>query len=75
MEANDDYKTALKLLNEYGYEVSNKKDKVTSDDIASYLNDNDVRYDSFIQDLTLNGNVIEEIDYNTLYIDLKKRNI
>jgi len=31
-----------------------------------------VRYDSFIQDLTLNGKIIEELDNNTIYINLKK---
>ena len=42
------------------------------EDIAGYLNNVGVRYDTFIQDLTHNGRLIEEIDYNTLFINLKK---
>ena len=72
LEGNDDYKTALRLLNDYGYNVSSRRERVTTDDIAEYLNDAGVQYDSFIQDLTLNGKVIDEMDYNTLFIDLKK---
>jgi len=72
LEGNDDYKTTLRLLNDYGYNVSSRRERVTTDDIAEYLNDTGVRYDTFIQDLTLNGKVIEELDYNTLFIDLKK---
>jgi predicted P-loop ATPase len=45
---------------------------VSLEDISTFLNNRGVRYDSFIQDLTLNGKIIEEIDYNTLYIDLKE---
>ena len=72
MEGQNDYNKTLRLLADYGYSVSAKKDKVTLDDISSYLNDSGVRYDSFIQDLTLDGSAIEEIDYNTLYINLKE---
>jgi predicted P-loop ATPase len=72
MEGDNDYNKTLRLLSDYGYSVSQKKDKITHDDIASFLNDAGVRYDSFLQDLTLNGSIIEEIDYNTLYINLKK---
>ena len=72
LEGNNDYKKSLRLLSDYGFSVNEKKDKVSSDDIAGYLNKIGVRYDLFIQDLTLNGKIIEEMDYNTLYIDLKK---
>jgi hypothetical protein len=72
LEGKDDYRTTLRLLKKYGYEAKAKPDKISSDDIAEYLNARGVRYDSFIQELTLNGKIIEELDYNTLYIDLKK---
>jgi predicted P-loop ATPase len=72
LEGKNDYRTTVRLLKDYGYEVKTKPDKVTSDDIAKYLNEKGVRYDTFIQDLTINGKIIEELDYNTLYIDLKK---
>src|ERR1035437_672404 len=71
-EGNGDFKTSMRLLPSYGYPVTGKTDKVTADDIAEYLNGLGVRYDSFIQDLTLNGKIIEELDYNTIYINLKK---
>jgi len=72
LEGKNDYRTTVRLLKDYGFEVKTKTDKITSDDIAKYLNDKGVRYDTFIQDLTINGKIIEELDYNTLYIDLKK---
>ena len=72
LEGKNDYRTTLRLLKEYGYEVKTKPNKVSSDDIAEYINSRGVRYDTFIQDLTINGKIIEELDYNTLYIDLKK---
>jgi len=72
LEGKDDYKTTVRLLPSYGYPVAGKSDKVTADDIADYLNELEVRYDSFIQDLTLNGKIIEEMDYNTIFINLKK---
>jgi len=72
LEGRDDYKTALRLLPKLGYEVKKKVDKIAADSIATYLNARGVRYDSFIQDLTLNGQIIEELDYNTVFIDLKK---
>ena len=72
LEGKDDYKTTLRLLPKYGFQVDVKSDKVSADDIAGHLNGLGVRYDGFIQDLTFNGKIIEEMDYNTLYIDLKK---
>ena len=68
----DDYKTTLRLLPALGFPVTIKSDTVTADSIAEYLNGLGVRYDAFIQDLTLNGRIIEEMDYNTLYIDMNK---
>jgi len=72
LEGQNDYNKTLRLLPEYGYSISNKKDKITLNDISTYLNNTGVRYDSFLQDLTLNGSIIEEMDYNTLYINLKE---
>jgi predicted P-loop ATPase len=75
LEGNNDYRTTLRLLPEYGFELqkpAEKKKKITPDDIAAYLNKQGVMYDTFIQDLTINGKIIDEKDYNTLYIDLKK---
>jgi len=72
LEGKNDYKTTLRLLPALGFPVKINSDKVTTDAIAEYLNELGVRYDSFIQDITINGKVIEELDYNTLYINLKK---
>jgi hypothetical protein len=72
MEGKEDYKTTLRLLPSLGFPISIKSDKVTADAIAEYLNGLGIKYDSFIQDLTLNGKIIEEMDYNTIYINLKK---
>jgi hypothetical protein len=72
LEGRDDYKTTRRLLPKHGFDVQEKKDRVAADSIAEYLNARGVRYDTFIQDLTLNGKIIEELDYNTLFIDLKK---
>ncbi len=47
-------------------------DKITSDDIAEYLNGIGIHYDSFVQDLTFGGNIIDERLYNTIYINMKK---
>ena len=72
LEGITDYKQTLRKLSELGYSVSIKKDKITPRDLAEYLNDIGVRYDTFIQDLTYNGDVIEEIDYNTIFLDMKE---
>jgi predicted P-loop ATPase len=72
LEGKNDYKTTLRLLPALGFPVKITSDKITADSIAEYLNELGVRYDSFIQDITINGKVIEELDYNTLYINLKK---
>ncbi len=74
LEGNDDYRTALRLLPKYGFELSDnpKRSKVTSDDIADYLNNTGIRYDTFIQDLTYKDNILDERDYNTIYLDMKK---
>ena len=72
LEGKNDYKSTLRLLPSYGFSLETKPDKITADDIANYLNSQGVRYDSFIQDITHNGKIIEEREYNTLYIDLKK---
>jgi hypothetical protein len=72
LEGKDDYKTTLRLLPALGFPVTAKSEKISADSIAEYLNGLAIRYDSFIQDLTLNGKIIEELDCNTIYIDLKK---
>ena len=71
LEGKNDYKTTIRLLPELGYPVEGTKEKVTSDDIIDYLNGIGLRYDAFIQDLTFNGEVVEERAYNTIFIDLK----
>lgn len=71
LEGNNDYNKTIRLLPDYGFPVKEKSTKITSDDIANFLNQYGVRYDTFIQDLTLMDKVIEELDYNTVYIDLK----
>jgi hypothetical protein len=78
LEGKNDYRTTLRLLPELGFNLQNtntrseSRDKVTADDIAEFLNEKGVRYDAFIQDLTIDGKIIEEMEYNTLFIDLKK---
>jgi len=77
LDGNNDYRSTLRLLPEYGFQIENsnigaKTSKISADDIAKFLNDNGVVFDSFIQDLTINNKVIEEMKYNTLFIDLKK---
>src|ERR1035437_9038061 len=72
LEGQNDYNKTLRLLTDYGLSISKKKGKVSLDDISSYLNNAGIRFDSFLQDLTLNGKIIEEIDYNTLYINIKE---
>jgi hypothetical protein len=72
LEGRDDYRTTKRLLPKLGFDVTEKKNRVSAESIAEYLNAKGVRYDSFIQDLTLNGKIIEELDYNTVFIDLKK---
>jgi hypothetical protein len=71
LEGDNDYNKTIRLLPDYGFPVKEKSTKITSDDIANFLNQYGVRYDTFIQDLTLSDKVIEELDYNTVYIDLK----
>lgn len=72
LEGENDYNKTIKLLSDYGYTINKKKDKITLEDILGYLTNIGVRYDSFLQEITLNGAVIEELDYNTLYINLKE---
>jgi len=74
-----DYRTCLKMIEKLGFTLENdvpqtnrNSKKVSADEIAAYLNNNGVRYDTFIQDLTMCGRVITENQYNTLSIDLKK---
>lgn len=72
LEGTKDYRKALSRLDELGYKTKSKPEKVSFDDIADFLNDNGVRYDSFRQDLIFNGGIITEMVYNTLYIDMQK---
>jgi hypothetical protein len=72
LEGKDDYRSTLRLLPEYGFPVTEKVEKVTSDDIADYLNGIGLKYDAFRQDLIFNDQVVDERDYNTLFVDMKK---
>lgn len=78
LEQDKDYRSCLRRLNDLGYpsqekQLSQKKKENTSwDMIADYLNESGVRYDTFIQELTLNGRTLEEKIANTLYINLNK---
>ncbi|MBN1184809.1 MAG: bifunctional DNA primase/polymerase [Bacteroidales bacterium] len=72
LEGKNDYKSTLRLLPSFGFDVQSKPDKVTSDDIAKYLNGIGIHYDSFVQDLTFGGYIIDERLYNTIFINLKK---
>lgn len=72
LEGKNDYRTTLRLLPALGFPIKGKNEKIGADEIAEYINGLGVRYDSFIQELTMNGKIIEELDYNTIYIDLKK---
>ena len=77
LEGEDDYKKTLSLLPSLGYETKaihekSGKKKISADEIAGYLNNNGVRYDTFIQDIICNGKIITEMVYNTLFIDMKK---
>lgn len=71
LDGNDDYRTTINLLPNLGFQLTNKKEKISPDDIADYLNSVGVSYDEFIQDLTLNGSIIEERAYNTIFIKMK----
>ncbi|MCE5175507.1 MAG: VapE domain-containing protein [Bacteroidales bacterium] len=79
LEKEEDKRKYLTKLEELGFPLENtsstgqgKADRVSEDQIAEYLNGRGVRYDTFLQDLTLNGKIITELEYNTLSIDLKK---
>ena len=71
LDGNDDYRTTINLLPALGFPTTNKKKKISPDDIADYLNSVGISYDEFIQDLTLNGSIIEERAYNTIFIKMK----
>jgi predicted P-loop ATPase len=75
LENIDDYKQTLKFLSELGFysdRSSSKKGRITDFEIAEFLNEKGLRYNTFIQEITLDGRLIEEMDNNTLYIELKK---
>ena len=74
LEGRDDYKVTLKLLSDYGYSSpeNTRRNKISDNQIADYLNQNGVRLDLFLQELTINGKLIEEIDNNTLYINMNQ---
>jgi predicted P-loop ATPase len=76
LEGNKDYKTTVRLLAGYGYATAstthNEKVKVSDQQIAEYLNNNGVKLDEFLQEITINGKLIEEIDNNTLYINMNQ---
>lgn len=72
LEGKNDYRSTLRLLPALGFDVETSPKKIGADEIATYLNGLGIRYDSFIQDLTFDGKIVEELDYNTAFIDLKK---
>lgn len=74
LEGNNDYKATVKLISEYGYSSpeTNSRNKITDNQISDYLNQNGVRLDMFLQEITIDGKLIEEIDNNTLYIDMNQ---
>lgn len=79
LESMTDYKQLLKKISEFGYpseiptnQTRGSLNRLSAEEIAQYLNDSGVRFDTFLQDLTYHGEIITEIRYNTLSIDLKK---
>lgn len=75
LENLNDFRSLLKRLAELGYPSDNgqyHKEKVSDQQIAEYLNNLGLRYNTFIQEITINGKVIEEMDNNTLYIQIKE---
>lgn len=79
LENEKDFKKLYQRLEDLGFHMENiptttqrNTQRITPDQIAEYLNNVGVRYDAFIQDLTLDSEVITEIQYNTLSINLKK---
>lgn len=72
LEGEDEYHKTLKLLPGYGYELQKSTTKISPDEIADHLNEKGVRYDLFRQDLIYRGEIINELTYNTLYIELCK---
>lgn len=75
LEGLTDYKATLRMIVDLGFKSDNNDEKrktVSSQEIADYLKKYGVTYNTFIQEVTINGKVIEEIDNNTLFIDLNK---
>ena len=72
LEGENNYNNTIRLLPDLGFEINNKQSKISTEDIVDYINSHAVRYDTFIQDHTKDGNIIDELDLNTLFIDLKK---
>jgi hypothetical protein len=73
LEGGDEYHKTVNLLPLYGYELEkNSTSKITPDEIAEKLNSKGVRYDLFRQDLIYDGEIIDEVSYNTVYLELCK---
>jgi hypothetical protein len=75
LENINDHRATLRLLVNLGYpseKSSPKKNKITDQQIADFCRDKSVRYNTFIQEITINGKVLEEMDNNTLFIELKE---
>lgn len=73
VEGLTDYRQTLNLLSEMGYSTDRKdvsKKKISDKEIADFLNDSGIRYNTFIQEVTHNSKLLEEIDNNTIYIEL-----
>jgi hypothetical protein len=70
-----DHQQAKKFIENLGYQttVSNtKSQKVVSDsELADFLCDSGLRYNEIVQDITLNDEILQEMDLNTLYLEAK----
>jgi predicted P-loop ATPase len=73
VEGITDYRQTLSLLAYMGYPSETKaasKNKISDKEIASFLNESGIRYNTFIQEVTHNEKVLEELDNNTIFIQL-----
>ncbi|MDD2307803.1 MAG: VapE family protein [Prolixibacteraceae bacterium] len=70
LEKISDYRQAIRRINELGFGSAKTNEKIKNEDVATYLNGIGVRYDSFRQDLIYNGDIISEMTYNTIFLDM-----
>ncbi|MFY0626157.1 MAG: hypothetical protein JXR07_07680 [Reichenbachiella sp.] len=72
LEGNNDYRSTLKILDKLGYETSSKSEKLQPEVIAEFINDSDIYYNGFTQDIEIDGGLLDQRVYNTTYLNLKK---